>query len=56
MSRFGDDQALALHLLEHGVAIVAASGFGGNDGFRISFAADDARLAEAVRRIAGAVT
>jgi aspartate aminotransferase len=56
MGRFGDDCALALHLLDHGVAIVAASGFGGKDGFRISFAADDARLQEAVRRIAGAVT
>lgn len=61
MGRFGDDSdekrdgALALHLLEHGVALVPASGFGGKDGFRISFAADDARLAEAVRRIAGAV-
>lgn len=55
MSRFGDDNALALHLLENGVAIVAASGFGGKDGFRISFAADDAVLAEAVRRIAAAV-
>jgi aspartate aminotransferase len=55
MSRFGDDSALALHLLDHGVAIVAASGFGGKDGFRISFAADDARLEEAVRRIAAAV-
>jgi aspartate aminotransferase len=56
MSRFGDDQALALHLLEHGVAVVAASGFGGNDGFRISFAADEIRLREAIRRIAEAVT
>jgi aspartate aminotransferase len=56
MSRFGDDQALALHLLEHGVAIVAASGFGGNDGFRISFAADETKLREAIRRIAEAVT
>jgi aspartate aminotransferase len=55
MSRFGDDGTLALHLLEHGVAIVPASAFGGADGFRISFAADDARLAEAVRRIAAAV-
>lgn len=55
MARFGNDDALALHLLEHGVAIVAASGFGGKDGFRISFAADEARLAEALRRIAGAV-
>ena len=55
MARFGDDDALALHLLEHGVAIVAASGFGGRDGFRISFAADEARLEEALRRIAAAV-
>ena len=55
MGRFGDDGALALHLLEHGVAIVPASAFGGQDGFRISFAADDAVLAEALRRIAVAV-
>lgn len=55
MSRFGDDEKLAFHLLDHGVAIVAASAFGGADGFRISFAADDAQLAEAVRRIAAAV-
>ncbi|MCJ2188893.1 pyridoxal phosphate-dependent aminotransferase [Novosphingobium beihaiensis] len=56
MARFGDDQALALHLLEHGVAIVPASAFGGRDGFRISFAADEAKLEEACRRIARAVT
>lgn len=55
MGRFGDDDALALHLLEHGVAIVAASGFGGKDGFRISFAADEAQLEEALRRIRAAV-
>lgn len=55
MARFGDDEALAMHLLEHGVAIVAASAFGGRDGFRISFAADEAKLAEALRRIAAAV-
>ena len=55
MTRFGNDEALAMHLLEHGVAIVPASAFGGRDGFRISFAADDAQLAEAVRRIAAAV-
>ncbi len=55
MSRFGEDEALALHLLEHGVAVVAASAFGGEAGFRISFAADDAKLAEAMRRIAAAV-
>ncbi|KPF89158.1 pyridoxal phosphate-dependent aminotransferase [Novosphingobium sp. AAP93] len=55
MARFGDDEALALHLLDHGIAVVAASAFGGKDGFRISFAADDTRLAEAFRRIAGAL-
>jgi aspartate aminotransferase len=56
MGRFADDTALALHLLDHGVAIVAASGFGGRDGFRISFAADEAQLTEALRRIAAAVS
>lgn len=56
MDRFeGDDNKLALHLLEHGVAVVAASAFGGRDGFRISFAADEATLEEAMRRIAGAL-
>ena len=55
MSRFGDDGALAMHLLDHGVAIVQASAFGGRDGFRISFAADEAKLEEALRRIAKAV-
>ncbi|MDE2560818.1 MAG: pyridoxal phosphate-dependent aminotransferase [Sphingomonadales bacterium] len=56
MERFGgDDEALAMHLLEHGVAVVAASAFGGANGFRISFAADDAKLDEAIRRIAGAL-
>jgi aspartate aminotransferase len=55
MTRFKDDESLAMHLLEHGVAIVPASAFGGRDGFRISFAADDTQLAEAVRRIAAAV-
>ncbi|VWX53358.1 pyridoxal phosphate-dependent aminotransferase [Novosphingobium sp. 9U] len=55
MARFGDDAALVLHLLDHGVAVVPASAFGGQHGFRISFAADEAKLAEAVRRIAKAV-
>ncbi|HNJ46922.1 MAG TPA: pyridoxal phosphate-dependent aminotransferase [Novosphingobium sp.] len=55
IARFGDDEALCLHLLEHGVAVVAASAFGGKDGFRISFAASEAQLAEAVRRIAAAL-
>ncbi len=55
MARFGDDEALCLHLLDHGVAVVPATAFGGRDGFRISFAADETRLSEAVRRIAEAV-
>lgn len=55
MQRFCNDDALVLHLLEHGVAVVQASAFGGRDGFRISFAADKAKLTEAVRRIAGAL-
>ena len=55
MDRFGDDGALAMHLLDHGVAVVQASAFGGKDGFRISFAADEAKLEEAMRRIAAAV-
>ena len=56
MDRFGgDDGKLALHLLEHGVAVVAASAFGGRDGFRISFATDEATLEEAIGRIAGAL-
>lgn len=55
MPRFGDDERLALHLLEAGVAVVPASAFGGKDGFRISFAADDAMLREAMQRIAGAL-
>lgn len=55
MQRFGDDEGLAMHLLDHGVAVVAASAFGGKDGFRISFAADDAVLDEAMTRIAQAL-
>ncbi len=53
--RFIDDSALALHLLEHGVAVVPASAFGSADGFRISFAADEAKLDLALRRIKGAL-
>lgn len=56
MARFdGDDNKLALQLLEHGVAVVSASAFGGRDGFRISFAADEQVLQEALRRIAKAL-
>lgn len=55
MARFGDDNALVLHLLDHGVAVVAASAFGGNNGFRISFATDEAILAEALVRIGKAL-
>jgi aspartate aminotransferase len=56
MSRFTDDEALAMHLLDKGVAIVAATAFGGKDGFRISFAADEAKLEQALSRIAKAVS
>ena len=55
MERFADDTALAMHLLDHGVAVVPASAFGGSDGFRISFAASEARLETALARIAEAV-
>jgi aspartate aminotransferase len=55
MARFGDDEALVMHLLDNGVAVVAASAFGGQNGFRISFAADDAVLDRAVARIAKAL-
>ena len=56
MERFEhDDTKLALHLLEHGVAVVAASAFGGKDGFRVSFAADERVLTEAMGRIAAAL-
>ena len=55
ISRFGDDEQLCLHLLDHGVAVVAASAFGGHDGFRLSFAASEAGLDQAVRRIAEAL-
>jgi len=55
IGRFGDDEGLVMHLLDHGVAVVAASAFGGRDGFRISFAADEAKLDGAIARIAGAV-
>ncbi len=54
MARFGDDEALALHLLDHGVAVVAASAFGGRGGFRISFATDEDRMDRAITRIAEA--
>lgn len=57
MGRFGgDDGKLALHLLEHGVAVVAASAFGGRNGFRISFATSEAVLEEALRRIGTALS
>lgn len=56
-ARFGgDDEALCLHLLDHGVALVAASAFAGPFGFRLSFAAADDQLDEALRRITKALT
>jgi aspartate aminotransferase len=51
----GDDNKLALHLLDHGVAVVAASAFGGRNGFRISFATAENVLQEALHRIAKAL-
>ena len=56
MARFGNDDALEHQLIEHGLGIDAAKGFVGKDGFRISFAADEAKLEEAMRRIAKAVS
>lgn len=55
MDRFGTDTDLCLYLLEHGVAVVAASAFGGKGGFRISFAAGEDTLREAMSRIATAL-
>ena len=55
MGRFDDDNALALHLLEAGVAVVPASAFGGADGFRISFAASETALDTALARIESAL-
>lgn len=55
MDRFSDDKALALHLLEAGVAVVPASAFGGRDGFRISFAASESALDKALSRIESAL-
>ncbi len=55
MARFGNDQALCLHLLEAGVAAVPASAFGWRDGFRVSFAADEKVLEQAMARIAAAL-
>ena len=51
----GADSQRALPRLEHGVAVVAASAFGGRNGFRVSFAADEAVLEEAMTRIAAAL-
>jgi aspartate aminotransferase len=57
MERFGgDDNKLALHLLDYGVATVAASAFGGRDGFRISFAAEEGVLDKALDRIEKALS
>ncbi len=57
--RLADDAALTLHLLEYGVATVAASAFGGDHcglaGFRISFAASEDTLTKAMDRIEAAV-
>ena len=52
----GDDDSFAEYLLERaGVAGVAGSGFGGLGHIRFSFATSRELLAEALRRIAGAL-
>ncbi len=50
-----DDQALALHLLDHGVAVVPGTAFLASPFFRISFANSEENLHEGCRRIAAAV-
>lgn len=50
------DEALALHLLDNGVAVVAGTAFLASPYFRISFAAADASLIEGCRRIRAAVS
>lgn len=55
-SIIGDDEALCRYLIEEaGVALVPASSFGGDHGFRLSFAASDCVLDEALKRIGAAI-
>ncbi len=51
-ARIGDDEAFATALLaEEGVAVVHGAAFGASPAFRVSYAASDASLAEAMARI-----
>lgn len=50
-----DDQALAVHLLDHGVAVVPGAAFLASPFFRISFATAEANLVQGCHRIATAV-
>lgn len=50
------DEALALHLLEHGVAVVPGSAFLCSPYFRVSFAASEATLVEGCARIRKAIS
>jgi aspartate aminotransferase len=50
-------QALSMHLLEHaGVSLVEGDSFGAPDTVRISYATSDAKLTEAIARVAKAVS
>ena len=50
-----DDQDVALYLLDEGVALVHGAPYGASPYIRVSFATSMENLAEASRRIAGAV-
>jgi aspartate aminotransferase len=51
-ARIEDDEAFALALLEEeGVAVVHGAAFGGSPAFRLSTAASDEALAEAMTRL-----
>ena len=53
--RIEDDQALAVHLLDHGVAVVPGSAFLASPYFTISFATSEENLREGCLRIASAI-
>lgn len=49
--KLGGSLAVAGRLVEAGVGVVPGGGFGADDHVRLSFAVDDARLAEGIRRL-----
>jgi aspartate aminotransferase len=49
-ARLGGSLAVAGRLVEAGVGLVPGGGFGADEHVRLSFAVDDARLAEGIRR------